>query len=118
MSTPLDLSTDRRPDGTWVMTVAGEIDMSNAGVFQQSLVQARARAQEGQPDLLVDLRAVEYLDTAGLTSLFAYVKLSLLFGAGVRLARRGGIAAHRALMGIRGLAILPAGGAFVLYLRR
>lgn len=65
------MSTYRRPDGTWVMAVAGEIDMSNAGVFQESLAQARATAQEGQPDLLVDLRAVGYLDTAGLTSLFA-----------------------------------------------
>jgi anti-sigma B factor antagonist len=71
MSTPLDLSTYQRADGTWVMTAAGEVDMSNAGAFQQSLAQARAQAEEGQRALLVDLRAVEYLDTAGLTSLFA-----------------------------------------------
>jgi len=71
MSTPLDLSTYQRADGSWVMTVAGEIDMTNAGVFQESLAQARAKAGEGQRVLLVDLRAVEYLDTAGLTTLFA-----------------------------------------------
>jgi anti-sigma B factor antagonist len=71
MSTPLDLSTYQRPDGTWVMTVAGEVDMSNAGAFQEGLARARAQAEEGQRVLLVDLRAVEYLDTAGLTSLFA-----------------------------------------------
>ena len=70
MSTPLDLSTYQRADGTWVMTVAGEIDMTNAGLFQESLAQARAKP-EGESVLLVDLRAVEYLDTAGLTSLFA-----------------------------------------------
>ena len=45
--------------------------MSNAGAFQQGLVGAWARAEEGQRVLLVDLRAVGYLDTAGLTSLFA-----------------------------------------------
>jgi anti-sigma B factor antagonist len=69
MSTPLDLTTDQRADGTWVLTAAGEIDMSNAGVFREAL--ARARAAEGQRVLLVDLGAVGYLDTAGLTSLFA-----------------------------------------------
>ena len=73
MSTPLDLSTYQRADGTWVMTAAGEVDMSNAGAFQQSLAQARAQAEAGQRALLVDLRAVGYLDTAGLTSLFACV---------------------------------------------
>ena len=71
MSTPLDLSTYQRPDGTWVMTAAGEVDMSNATAFQQSLAQAQAQAEQGQRVLLVDLRAVGYLDTAGLTSLFA-----------------------------------------------
>ena len=73
MSTPLDLSTHQRPDGSWVMTAAGEIDMSNAGVFAESLAQARAKAEErdGDGGLVVHLRAVEYLDTAGLTTLFA-----------------------------------------------
>ena len=37
MSAPLDLSTYQRPDGTWVMTVAGEVDISNAGAFQEGL---------------------------------------------------------------------------------
>ena len=71
MSTPLDLSAHQRPDGSWVVTAAGEIDMSNAGVFAGCLTQARAKAEEGEGCLLVNLRAVEYLDTAGLTTLFA-----------------------------------------------
>jgi hypothetical protein len=41
--------------------------MSNAGVFRESLTRARARAEQGQRLLLVDLGAVEYLDTAGPT---------------------------------------------------
>ena len=71
MSTPLDLSTHQRPDGSWAVIVAGEIDMSNAGVFAESIAQARAKAEQGEGCLVVDLRAVEYLDTAGLTTLFA-----------------------------------------------
>ncbi len=72
MSTPLDLSTHQRADGSWVMTASGEIDMSNAGAFAESIAQARAKAEEeGKGSLVIDLRAVEYLDTAGLTTLFA-----------------------------------------------
>ena len=52
------------------MTAAGEIDMSNAGAFGEGL--ARAKAGGGPGALVVDLRAVEYLDTARLTTLFAY----------------------------------------------
>jgi anti-anti-sigma factor len=72
MSTPLDLSTHQRADGAWIVTVAGEIDMSNAAAFHESLAQTRAKAEEGEGCLVVDLRAVEYLDTAGLTTLFAH----------------------------------------------
>jgi anti-sigma B factor antagonist len=71
MSTPLDVSTRQRADGSWIVTVAGEIDMSNAGAFQESLAQARAKAEEGEGWLVVDLQEVEYLDSAGLTTLFA-----------------------------------------------
>ena len=71
MSTPLELSTQQRADGTWTVTVVGEIDMSNAGAFRDSLTQARLKAKEEEGCLVVDLQAVEYLDTAGLTTLFA-----------------------------------------------
>jgi hypothetical protein len=50
MSTPLDLSTYQRPDGTWVMTGAGEVDMSNAGAFQQGLADlVTVRGVMGEP---------------------------------------------------------------------
>ena len=69
MSTPLDVSTQQRADGAWIVTVAGEMDMSNAGTFQETLAQDRAKAEAGR--LVVDLQEVEYLDSAGLTTLFA-----------------------------------------------
>ena len=47
MSTPLDLSTHQHPDGRWAVTVAGEIDMSNASIFAETITQARAKAEEG-----------------------------------------------------------------------
>ena len=45
MSAPLDLSTYRGPDGTWVMTAAGEVDMSNAGQLGDALGFSRGTAQ-------------------------------------------------------------------------
>ena len=66
MTTPLTLSIDRRPDGRAVLTAVGEIDMSNAGQLRDALAQA------GDGPLVIDLTAVEYLDSAGLTVLFAH----------------------------------------------
>ena len=68
MTTPLTLSTGRRPDGTPVVTAVGEIDMSNAGIFRDALTGASA----GEGRLVVDLTGVEYLDSAGLTVLFTH----------------------------------------------
>ncbi|MEV7969534.1 STAS domain-containing protein [Sphaerisporangium sp. NPDC088356] len=68
MTTSLTLASSRRPDGTPVLVVSGEIDMSNAGEFDTAI----ARAADGDAPLLVDLSAVEYLDSAGLSVLFAH----------------------------------------------
>jgi anti-sigma B factor antagonist len=67
MTAPLSLSTHQRADGRWVLSVAGEVDMSNAG----TLADALTRARDGDGPLIVDLSAVQYLDSAGLTALFA-----------------------------------------------
>ncbi|MEV4456954.1 STAS domain-containing protein [Microbispora sp. NPDC049633] len=69
MTTPLTLAPSRRSDGTPVLTVSGEIDMSNAGELEAALTDA---AGDDGHALLVDLSAVEYLDSAGLTVLFAH----------------------------------------------
>jgi anti-sigma B factor antagonist len=68
MATSLELSTRRGPDGTPVVTVVGEIDMSNADKFRAALDQAAAQGSR----LVVDLTGVEYLDSAGVHALFAY----------------------------------------------
>ena len=66
MTTPLELFTDRRPDGQAVLTAVGEIDMSNVGQLRDALDQA------GGGPLVIDLTLVEYLDSAGLTVLFTH----------------------------------------------
>ncbi|MET7950989.1 STAS domain-containing protein [Micromonospora sp. NPDC005324] len=71
MSTALTLTTGHQPDGTPVLTAAGEVDMSNAADFAAAL----ARAAEVAPgQLTVNLTALEYLDSAGLAVLFPHVE--------------------------------------------
>lgn len=67
MTAPLTPSTRQRADGRWVLSVAGEVDMSNAA----ALAGALAGAGPGDGLLIVDLSAVGYLDSAGLSALFA-----------------------------------------------
>lgn len=74
MTTPLTFTSHRRPDGTAVLAAVGEIDMSNA--------RGLAAALDGAPGpLVLDLSAVEYLDSAGLSVLFAHAeRLELIAG--------------------------------------
>ena len=78
MATPLELSTRASADGIPVVTVAGEIDMSNAGRFRDAL--ALAAAVDGG-SFVVDLTGVEYLDSAGVHALFAHAsRIRLIAG--------------------------------------
>jgi anti-sigma B factor antagonist len=66
MTTPLALTSRRRPDGVTVVTAVGEIDLSNSGSLAAALDQ-----EPGPGPLVLDLTGVEYLDSAGLSVLFA-----------------------------------------------
>ena len=67
MSTQVSFSARQRPEGTAVLVVRGEIDLSNADALASEL--AAALPKQGR--LVVDLTGVDYLDSAGLTALFA-----------------------------------------------
>ena len=68
MTTPLKLTSGTGASGDTVIAAAGEIDMSNAAAFRDALSQAAAAGTA----FTVDLTAVEYLDSAGLTALLPY----------------------------------------------
>lgn len=72
MGTPLDLRTERRPDGTTVLAAIGELDMSNVAVFGDAVAAARA-AVDGAT-LLVDLGGVDYLDSGAINILFEHAE--------------------------------------------
>ena len=79
MATALELSTRPGTDGIPVVTVAGEIDMSNADRFRDALGLAAAAADGGS--FVVDLTGVEYLDSAGVHVLFAHAaRIRLIAG--------------------------------------
>ena len=67
MATPLTLTADLSSDGTPRVTAAGEIDLSNIDAFTDALETASAGTRG---PITVDLRAVKYLDSAGINALF------------------------------------------------
>lgn len=66
MTTPLTLDTARGSDGKLVLVAAGEIDQSNIDAFTLALSTATTGSDRA---LLVDLSAVEYLDSAAINAL-------------------------------------------------
>ena len=71
MPTTLTLDSMRGDDGKVVLIAAGEIDLSNIDAFSQALDAAMAEAGSGGA-LTVDMRAVEYLDSAAINVLFPH----------------------------------------------
>lgn len=70
MATPLSIATDRRDDGTVVVTATGEIDMSNVDSFAGALSTVKSDGEA----TTVDLSGVEYLDSGAINVLFAHAE--------------------------------------------
>ena len=71
MPTTLTLDSTRGDDGKVVLVAAGEIDLSNIDAFSHTLAAALSEVGSGET-LTVDLRAVEYLDSAAINVLFPH----------------------------------------------
>jgi anti-sigma B factor antagonist len=63
--TALAIRSGHGQDSSAILTVSGEIDMSNAGELTDAL-------ENAQGHVVVDMSAVEYLDSAGLAVLFTH----------------------------------------------
>ena len=72
MATQLGVLTSLRDDGMAVLTVNGEIDMSNVGVFTTAIDDAMTPASHDGGVLRIDLTGVEYLDSAAIDVLFGH----------------------------------------------
>lgn len=70
MATPLKIG-GREEDGVVVLTLAGEVDVENAGKVRDAALKLTER---GANRLVVDLAGVEYMDSAGLGMLIGLHK--------------------------------------------
>jgi len=69
--TPLTVTPGTGPGGTPRLTVTGEIDLGTAPVLARALEALEATTAG---PVVVDLTAVEYLDSAGIGVLFAHAE--------------------------------------------
>jgi anti-anti-sigma factor len=70
MATPLGVLTSLSDDGTAVLSVTGELDMSNIDLFTTAIGEAMTPASHDGGVLTIDLTGVEYLDSAAIEVLF------------------------------------------------
>jgi anti-anti-sigma factor len=68
--TSLTHSSTRRSDGKLVLAATGEIDLSNIDAFKQALTGSTTEAASSGARLIVDLTAVDYLDSAAINALY------------------------------------------------
>jgi anti-anti-sigma factor len=71
MATPLSAETRVRDDGTAVLVVTGELDMSNIEKFTAAIADAMTPASRDGGVLTIDFTGVEYLDSSAIDVLFA-----------------------------------------------
>ena len=89
MNDQLVVMEHERADGRLVVRLRGEIDLSNVEQLEQRL----ERAVEGFPAVVVDLSAIEYIDSQGLRLLTRLSRRLSTAGAELELvAPKGSIA--------------------------
>jgi anti-anti-sigma factor len=84
---PVEIKASKDPSGAPLITVAGEIDLSNVRMLESVIDEATA---ERPGTLIVDLRGVTFMDSSALHALFKVRKQaeSLVLRAPSREARR------------------------------
>jgi RND superfamily putative drug exporter len=90
----LAVALDRR-DGTHALTLAGELDIATVGMFRDKLCDAEA--QSDHEPLVIDLRAVTFLDSSGVGELLGAHQRARRAGRRLVLVRRDGTTVARML---------------------
>jgi anti-sigma B factor antagonist len=84
----------RRRDGVAVVSVSGEIDLSNC----EELGDVLGRAAAGASQVVIDLSAVDYLDSTGISTLVNAARHSGAVGGRMRLVVPGSSFVRRTLL--------------------
>jgi anti-anti-sigma factor len=93
----IQLSTERRGDSV-IVTVSGDLDIVTSGQFDDCLTQARRASNR----IILDLAAVEFMDTSSLAVIVGHWKK--LVAAGGTIALAGARYRHTKALWITGLA--------------
>ena len=92
----LDLSLDRRTQGTWaVVEVGGELDLYTAPSFRESVLEAAGDTDP--PKVIVDFRVLGFIDSSGLGAIVACLKHLRERGGDLALAAPAGSGLRRLL---------------------
>jgi anti-anti-sigma factor len=84
MKKKLEFAAERRDDRTWVYTVSGHLyGLNNGYTFQDDV---RARVAEGARKVVIDLSAVERIDSSGIGILASIMFSASQAGGGLVLA--------------------------------
>ncbi|MCV7279951.1 STAS domain-containing protein [Mycolicibacterium flavescens] len=67
MATSVEVHTGRADDGTLLLRVAGELDLSNVEAFTEAIAAAR-----DSDAVVVDFSGIEYLDSGAINALFEH----------------------------------------------
>jgi anti-sigma B factor antagonist len=59
----LEISVDEPSEGVVVVAPTGELDMSNGDLLEEAIERAR---RDGVANLIIDLRALSFMDSSGL----------------------------------------------------
>ncbi|NUW36298.1 STAS domain-containing protein [Nonomuraea sp. SMC257] len=86
--------TGGRHDGVTVVALAGELDIATAGALRQAVTDALSGAPDEPPLLVIDMLAVDFCDSTGLSVLVSTINgaagaggRAVLSGIGPRMAR-------------------------------
>lgn len=94
---------------TWIdsnghVIVVGDIDVVSAPAIESAIRQAEARVHQGRPPVVVDVKAVGFIDSSGLRVLLAASRRN--DGAGRRVVLRSPGTVVRRLLDITGTAVM------------
>ncbi len=98
MSTPLTIEARRESDEAGVLTLSGEVDVSNVAEVREAALKL---VSDDTKRLIVDLSGVTYIDSSGLGMLVGVLKRLRESGGGLAIA--GATARVRRLFEITGL---------------
>jgi anti-anti-sigma factor len=98
-----EVAVERRADGTVVICVAGELTWNDAHAL--SVLCADAHSEQRATRLVLDLERVPFLDSAGLSAVFACIQSANRLGIPFRIRANTSVARTLSIYAIDGVSV-------------